>query len=175
MKAATGDWPVTRTARDGRTYRIRPIAPTDAAHERQFILGLSEESRFLRLMYCMREPSAAFVEQMINVDYLRNMALVAVTQIGADEHFIGVARYAADEGATEAEFAVVVADAWHGKGVGSTLARMLFEYAAAHGITAVYGTVFSDNDAMLGLVKHLGMMLEPHADARLRTARLRTG
>ena len=52
----------------GVEYRIRPIRPDDAGRERAFILSLCPESRFQRLMYTLREPSAEFVARLVDVD-----------------------------------------------------------------------------------------------------------
>ena len=113
----------------GPDYRIRPIRSDDAARERAFILSLSPESRFQRLMYTMREPSEEFVARLVNVDQHRDMALVAVIGEGAAEKIIGVARYAADANGPDCEFAVAVSDEWQCRGIGSTLTKMLFEHA----------------------------------------------
>ena len=69
------------------------------------------------------------------------MALVAVVGDGdGEERIIGVARYAADADGQDCEFAVAVADAWQCRGIGTTLARLLFEHAAREGFRAIYGT-----------------------------------
>ena len=90
------DWERSALTREGVQYRIRPIRPDDLERERAFIMGMSSASRYMRMMYCMREPSAALLQQFVHVDYRRNMAFVALTGNTEDEHFIGVARYAAD-------------------------------------------------------------------------------
>ena len=110
---------------DGVAYRVRPIRRDDAERERQFILGLSAESRFQRLMYTLREPSDELIAHLVNVDGHRDAALVAVTGDGAGEHIIGVARYAAEADSQACEFAVAVTDAWQCRGVGTTLALAL--------------------------------------------------
>jgi acetyltransferase len=145
----------------GVGYRIRPIRADDAGRERAFILSLSPESRFQRLMYTLREPSAEFVARLVQVDQHKDMALVAVLGEGADEKIIGVARYSADEVGPDCEFAVAVADEWQCRGIGSTLTKMLFEYAANEGFRAIYGTVLASNQRMLDLAEWLGLDLEP--------------
>jgi acetyltransferase len=157
----TRDWVFELATRDGAAYRVRPIRRDDLARERQFITGLSEESRYSRLLYSMREPSPGFVRQMVEVDYQRTMAFVAVAGDASDEHFIAVARYGADTGGSAAEFAVVVADAWQGRGVGTRLARILFEYAKVHGIARLYGHVLANNKRMIDLVHYLGLSARP--------------
>ena len=150
----------------GIEYRIRPIRSDDAERERAFIMSLSPESRFQRLMYTLREPSAEFVARLVNVDQHRDMALVAVIGAGADEKFIGVARYAADDNGLDVEFAVAVADEWQCRGIGSTLTKLLFEYAAHEGFRTIYGTVFANNQRMLELAEWLGLTIEPPVEGQ---------
>jgi acetyltransferase len=144
----------------GIEYHIRPIRGDDAERERGFIMSLSPESRFQRLMYTLNEPSAEFVARLVNVDQHRDMALVAVLGEGPDEKIIGVARYAADPDGRDCEFAVAVADAWQCRGIGSTLTKLLFEYAHREGFRAIYGTVFASNQRMLELAEWLGLTIE---------------
>ena len=153
-------WPRTACMQGGVEYRIRPIRPDDAGRERAFILSLSPESRFQRLMYTLREPSAEFVARLVDVDQHEDMALVAVLGEAADEKIIGVARYSADEGGQDCEFAVAVADEWQCRGIGSTLTKMLFEYAAHEGFRSIYGTVLASNQRMLELAEWLGLTVE---------------
>ena len=145
----------------GIEYHIRPIRPDDAVRERAFILSLSPESRFQRLMYTLREPSAEFVARLVNVDQHRDMALVAVLGEANEENIIGVARYAAEPDGLDCEFAVAVSDAWQCRGIGSTLTKMLFEYAAHEGFRSIYGTVLANNQRMLELAEWLGLDVEP--------------
>lgn len=148
--------------RDGITYGIRPIQPDDGGRELHFIRGLSDTSRFNRLMYTLREPSSEFIHQLVHVDYRRTMALVAVVGEADEERIIGVARYAADDSGGAVEFAVAVTDEWQARGIGTTLTRLLFEYATAVGIERIYGTILADNERMIRLVHSLG--LKTHRD-----------
>jgi acetyltransferase len=159
-------WPRSARMAGGVDYRIRPIRPDDADRERAFILSLSATSRFQRLMYTLREPSAEFVTRLVTVDQHRDMALVAVLGDGADEKIIGVARYAADEDGNDCEFAVAVADQWQCRGIGTTLTKLLFEYAAHEGFRSIYGTVLADNQRMLELAEWLGLTVEPQAQGQ---------
>jgi acetyltransferase len=151
----------------GIEYRIRPIRPDDAARERAFILSLSPESRFQRLMYTLREPSAEFVARLVTIDQHRDMALVAVLGEAEDEKIIGVARYAADDDGHDCEFAVAVADAWQCRGIGTTLTKLLFDYAQREGFRFIYGTVFANNQRMLELAEWLGLTVEPSVEGRV--------
>lgn len=162
---------------DGIPYRIRPIHADDAQRERDFICGLSAQSRYQRFMHNLREPGDALIARLVNVDYRRTMALVAVTGKGVAERIIATAQYAADND-RECEFAVVVADDWQCRGVGTTLVPLLFDYAARAGFDTVYGTVLADNQRMIELAQWLGLTVDPPrpGDTTLRAWRdLRVG
>jgi acetyltransferase len=147
---------------DGVPYHIRPIHPDDAERERAFIRELSDESRHNRFMHAFREAPTALIDRFVHVDQDRTMALVALTGSGADERIIGVARYAmTDETARECEFAVTVADAWQGRGIGTTLARALFEHARTRGFRRIYGTILMSNTRMQALARYLGLSMRP--------------
>jgi acetyltransferase len=154
-------WPRVERTTDGTEYRVRPIRKDDAQRERDFILGLSPESRFLRFMHSMREPSEALIAHLVDVDPHARMALVAVLGPPAAERIIGVARYAADPDGRDCEFAVTVGDAWQCRGIGTTLTRLLFDYATREGFRTIYGHVLASNQRMLELAELLGLVVEP--------------
>jgi acetyltransferase len=160
-KARTPAWPRAERSSDGIAYQVRPIRRDDAARERDFILTLSPASRFQRFMHSMREPSDELIAQLVDIDAHSRMALVAVLGAPPDEKIIGVARYAADADGRDCEFGVAVADDWQCRGIGTTLARLLFDYAARAGFRSIYGNVLADNQRMLELAEWLGLRIEP--------------
>lgn len=143
--------------RDGVEYRIRPIRPDDLEREFDFVRGLSEESRYNRLMYAVHEPTEALLRPLVNIDYAQHMALVALMTREGVDRIVGVARYAIDATRREHEFAVVVTDAWQGHGIGTALLQDLFEYGRRHGLRSLVGTVLQGNERMLRLARRLGL------------------
>ena len=154
-------------------YRIRPICKDDVAREREFIQSLSPESRFQRFMHAIREPTDELVAQLVDIDSHSRMALVAVIGEPPAERIIGVARYAADADGRDCEFAVAISDSWQCRGIGTTLARLLFEYAAREGFRAIYGNVLNGNRRMIELAEWLGLEVESMAPGQptLRASR----
>jgi acetyltransferase len=150
-------WERNARTLDGVPYRIRPIRVDDEELERRFIVDLSPDSRYKRMMCAMREPSPQLLYQFVHVDYKDDMAFVALYGGPDDEHIIGVARYARDAAGPDSEFAVAVSDEWQGRGVGATLTRQLFDYAREHGIHRLYGEILANNKRMIELVRWLGM------------------
>lgn len=144
---------------------IRPIRPEDAELEQEFTRNLSSESKYFRFMGYFREPSSMMLVRFTQIDYDREMALVAINKEDPKETIIGVARYITNPDKEKtAEFALVVADAWHKKGIGTALMKTLGRIAKSKNLKSLIGFVFADNVAMLELTKHLGFTISSSGD-----------
>ena len=139
-------------ARDGRTVRVRPIRPEDAAREKRFFDALSARSRYQRFMQFLPQLSERMLARFTQLDYDRELALAALWQ----DEFVAVGRYAPNHDGLTAEFALVVADDWQGKGLGHALLERLCEAARAAGYQALVGHILEANRDMLQLAAHLG-------------------
>lgn len=153
---------------------IRPLRTDDFDIEEAFIRGLSTETRNKRLLGGARAITPEYVTRLTQVDYPREFALAAVVVLDGRETLLGVARYAMDSTGDSCEFALVVTDAWQGRGLGKFLLERLIEVARAHGIPRMMGFALSTNTAMPGLARKLGFELrfEP-GDARLTRLELK--
>lgn len=148
------------TLDDGSVITIRPIRPEDAQIEADFVRNLSKESRYFRFMDTIRELSPRMLSNFTRVDYDLHMALIAVTEINGQEIEIAVARYIVTDDGTSCEFAIVVADAWQRKGIGSRLMQALIESARARGLKMMFGNVLKGNHNMLELMARLDFHLK---------------
>ena len=142
---------------------LRPIRPGDAQIEAEFARNLSDESRYYRFMDTLRELSPQMLSYFTHVDYDRHMALIAVIDAGGQETEIAVARYIVADDATSCEFAIVVADAWQRRGIGSRLMQVLIETARARGLHKMFGEVLAGNHKMRELMNRLDFQLKPDA------------
>ncbi len=106
----------------------------------------------------------------MSVDYSRDMALAATTMLGGGEALIGVARYVRDKTGDSAEFALVVADSWQGRGIGSRLLGKLIEAAHRRRVKRLYGDILATNRPMLELARKLGFELGRHEDPTITRA-----
>jgi acetyltransferase len=138
--------------RDGARLEVRPIRPDDVQLELAFFHALSDRSRYQRFMQQLPELPPRMLARFTQLDYDRELALVTLHQ-GA---FVAVGRYAPNPDGTTAEFALTVADAWQGKGIGRVLLERLCGYAREAGYVALYGHILADNRDMLQLAAHLG-------------------
>jgi acetyltransferase len=152
---------------------LRPIRPEDARMEQTFVRDLSSEARYFRFHRGLSQLTPLMLVRFTQLDYEREMAFVAVVERDGSELAVGVSRYVQDPDGQSCEFALVVADAWQGQGVGSALMDALADRARSMGIRRMHGEVLAANAKMLELVRDLGFDLKRHADdATLVTATL---
>lgn len=150
---------------DGTDIVIRPIRPEDAEMEAEFVRNLSNEAKYFRFMNALQELSQEMLVRLTQIDYYNEMALIAVRPHAAgpddvSEEQIGVVRYTTNLDQKSCEFALVVADAWQGRGIGHQMMQKLMEIARDRGLERMDGQVLSSNARMLNLMKSLGFRIE---------------
>ena len=126
------------------------------AREQRFVDSLSQRSRYLRFQHHLPQLTPAMLERFTQLDYDRELALVAVDP--ASGEFLGVGRYAPNADGTSAEFALTIADTWQRKGIGGVLLERLCTSARAAGYGELVGYVLAENRDMLALAEHLGFV-----------------
>lgn len=147
------------TTRSGVEMQVRPIRPDDALREQQFVAALSDQARFHRFFHMLQQLTPAMLARFTQIDYDREMALVALVDdaTGVEGYsFAGVARFVQNPDGDSAEYALVVADRWQRQGVGRALMDRLMTAARGKGIARLEGVVLRDNAAMLRFVAALG-------------------
>ena len=143
------------TLTDGTSVELRPIRPADAPLLQAGLRQLSERTRYLRFHAPRREFSADELRFLTEVDGESHFALSAFTL--PRQRMVAVGRFIRrPTAAAEAEFALVVADAVQGKGLGRLLLSRLREAALERDVTRFTGTVLDENRPMRGLLRKLG-------------------
>ncbi len=149
---------------NGSDVVIRPIRPEDADLTQNFVRELSEETKYFRYMDAVRELSQAMLVRFTQIDYDREMALLAVTTVDGKEVELGVARFAINPDGESCEFAVVINDQWQKQGIGHKLMDVLMDVARSKGMRVMDGEVLKNNRRMLKLAESLGFKVEPHPE-----------
>jgi acetyltransferase len=149
---------------DGTPMMIRPIRPEDAEIEQEFVRNLSPESRYFRFIRAITELSPEMLVRFTQLDYSREMALIAVIKVDGASKQIGVARYEVNPDRSSCEFALTVSDDYREQGIGSQLMDAMMDSARGHGVRVVEGEVMSNNHRMLSLVKSLGFSVSLSED-----------
>ena len=149
---------------DGTDVLLRPIRPEDEAMESEFINGLSEETSRYRFFNIVRNLPHSDLVRFCNIDYDREMAIVAEITEGGRRREIGVGRLIAEPDRKRGEFAVVIADQYQTKGLGRKLVDMLINIAEERRFESIFGVVLRDNTPMLSLCREMGFALHPEED-----------
>ena len=150
---------------DGFRLFIRPIKPEDAPMLVELFNALSSRSRYHRFFSPMKSLPHRMLVRFTQIDYDREMAVVALDRSETEEKMLGVARVIGKPDGREGEFAVVVGDAWQGKGVGAELLKRCLRIVQDRGMQTVWGTALSENKKMVKLARKLGFQVSRSADA----------
>ncbi|MFW6341180.1 MAG: N-acetyltransferase family protein, partial [Wenzhouxiangella sp.] len=124
-------------------------------------------------MQAVSELTQAMLVRFTQIDYDREMALIAVREDDeGGETQVAVARYTVNPDKDSCDFALTVADDWQGRGIGSRLMRELMDVARSRGLDVIEGEVLGDNHNMLSLMERLdfGITTDPQ-DSSLRRVR----
>lgn len=158
-------WVQARAFADGTPWVVRPIRPEDAEALQAFTRGLSERTRYMRFVSMMRELTPRMLARYTQVDYHRELALVATTQVPNPEHrghpreiIIGLAHYLRNPDGRGAEYALVIGDDWQRRRLGFDLMSVLIEAAREQRLEYIDGLVLANNRPMLALMTRLGFV-----------------
>jgi acetyltransferase len=146
---------------DGTRAHIRPIRPEDEPQLIEMHNRSSIDDIRLRFFAPLREMTHVFAARMTQIDYDREMALVA---LAPDGDMLGVVRLIADPDGRSGEFAVFVRSDLKGRGLGFRLMTEILDYARRHGIKTVHGDVLRENTTMLSMAAELGFGVARSAD-----------
>jgi acetyltransferase len=146
---------------DGTQAHIRPIRPEDEPQLIDMHNRSSIDDIRLRFFAPLREMTHTFAARMTQIDYDREMALVA---LAPDGDMLGVVRLIADPDGRSGEFAVFVRSDLKGRGLGFRLMTEILDYGRRHGIKTVHGDVLRENTTMLSMAAELGFGVARSAD-----------
>jgi acetyltransferase len=150
---------------DGRRIFIRPVKPEDAPLFTALFKVLSPTTIYYRFFGMLKELKPEMLARFTQIDYDREIALVAIDEDSQTDRLLGVARIIGDPDGKTGEFAVLVGDAWQGKGIGSNLLEKCLSIAEKQGFKTVHGIVLHENKNMLALGKKLGFAIKRDPDS----------
>ena len=155
---------------DNESVTIRPIRPEDEPLMIEFHKTLSERSVQLRYFGVLSLEQRTLHERLRRVcfvDYDREIALVVERKKrDGNRELLAVARLSKEHGIEEAEFAILIGDAWQRKGLGTKLLKLLVEIGRKEGVRRIVGHIITENVAMMHVSKKAGfkVSLRPSKD-----------
>jgi acetyltransferase len=163
------------TLSNGLEVLLRPVLPEDEPGLQGLVQRTSPEDLRLRFFQPIRALSHDMAAALTQIDYNREMALVAVGPgLPGKATVYGMANLSADPDNQRAEYSIIVDRELMRCGLGMGLMRRIIDYGHQRNIREIYGEVLQENEAMLELDKALGFSVHtPPDDPGLRHVTLR--
>jgi len=145
----------TTTLSDGTEVTLRPIKPEDEPLWLELLGSCSKESIYSRFRYNFHYDSHEIATQFCFIDYSREIAIVAEIMENDKKKLIGVGRLISDPDLESVEYAILVADAWQGRDLGSILTQYCVDIAIKWKMKKVFAQTTKDNQPMIAVFKKL--------------------
>jgi acetyltransferase len=165
------------TLLDGTAITIRPILPEDEPLMIKLHQTLSDRSVYFRWLHMLGLSQRIAHERLVGIcfiDYDREMAFVADhhnPETGQHE-ILGVGRIIKARDTDEAEFAILIADQFQRKGLGTELLRRLIQFGRDEKLQRLIGDILPENRGMQEVCKKLGFRVEYSLEDELMKAEL---
>ncbi len=155
----TGVYPeqyeTTITLKDGREVFLRPVKPIDERLVQEFFYSMSDREVYYRFLHSIKAFPRKDMQRMVNIDYHREMSVLALVGEFGKQEVAGVGRYVLGSGDyPEVDFAVL--DKYQGLGLGRAIMTYITDIARDRGFKGISAVVMSENLASLHILTHLG-------------------
>jgi acetyltransferase len=152
-------------SKSGMEVTIRPIRPEDEPLMVKFHATLSEESVYMRYFHFIQYSQRVAHERLTRlcfIDYDREMALVVERKDPETGEYaiLAIGRLSKVHQSAEAEFAILVSDAWQGHGLGVELLRRLVQIGRDEKLQRIVATILAENVAMQHVSRKIGFKLK---------------
>jgi GNAT superfamily N-acetyltransferase len=140
---------------DGAPLVLRPIRPDDEGRLVELFHRLSRRTVYQRFFRAYDRLPDDWYRRFANVDYQARLALVAEEHSTSGPILRAVARYEPGDRADTTEIAIVVEDAWQGRGLGSLMLDALIAAAEARGRRRFTADILAENRPVLHVLSRL--------------------
>jgi acetyltransferase len=145
---------------DGTEVFLRPIKPTDEGLMVDLFNSFSKETVYFRFFSTLKYMPKEQLEKLTHIDYEKQMAIVALVDENGRQRMVAVGRYTLEaENPDEAEFAIVVQDAYQRRGIGTEVLRHLAHVAKLQGVRVITGYIMNENLRMFGALRKSGLKM----------------
>jgi len=154
--------------RDGRTVLLRPIRPEDEPMWLEMFQRFSQESIRYRFFQIISETPHEVRVRYCNIDYDREIAIVAELTENGQRKILGVVRLSIEPNGKAGEIAFIVADPWQQQGLGSKMLDYMLEICKDKKLETVYGIMLPDNVRAISLMKKMGFTVRTEEDGAVK-------
>jgi acetyltransferase len=157
--------------KDGAKVLLRPIKPEDEPLWMDLLASCSKESIYSRFRYLFQWASHEVATRFCYIDYNREIAIVAEVNDQEKRKIVGVGRLIADPDHETVEYAILIADAWQQKELGSTLTDYCMEIARKWKLKRILAYTTTDNRPMLSVFQKRGFSLKYDSDSTVEVVK----
>ena len=137
----------------------------------EFFRHVTPEDLRLRFFAAVRDFSHPFIARLVQIDYARAIAFVALDATSGA--MMAAVRLQADANHETGEYAILVRSDLKGIGLGWSLMQLMTEWARAEGLRVIEGQVLRENRIMLDMCRRLGFAVRTDpTDPDIRIVRL---
>jgi len=154
--------------KDGRMVLLRPIKPEDEPLWLEMFQNFSEESIRYRFFQIIKDTPHEVRVRYCNIDYDREMAIVAELTENGRRRIVGVVRISLEPDRKTGEIAFIVADPWQGLGLGTKMVDYAIEVCRDMGVESLYAIMLPDNKRAINLTKKMGFTLKTMEDGTIK-------
>lgn len=154
--------------KNGQEVLLRPIKPEDEPMWIEWFQSLSEETIRYRFFQMLKDTPHEVRVRYCNVDYDREVALVAEMVENGKRKILGVSRLSIEPDGKHGEMAFIVSDYWQGLGLGTKLVDYSLDIAKEKGVQNVYAIMLQDNYRAISLTKKMGFGIEYLSDGTVK-------
>jgi acyl-CoA hydrolase/GNAT superfamily N-acetyltransferase len=140
---------------DGEEVTIRPAKPVDERRIQEHYYGLDKSDVFSRFMHEKTTFPRQEIESRSQIDYARDLTLVAVVGEFGFGRVVAVGECMAIERTNMAEVAFSVHKSYQNKGIARRILRKLGDFARDRGLSGLIAYTTPSNQAMIRLFKTL--------------------
>ncbi len=156
--------------RDGTPVTLRPIKPEDEPLWHAMLASCSRESLYSRFRSHYNWATHEAATRHCYIDYAREIAIVAEVEERGERRLVGVGRLIADPGHEEAEYAVLVIDAFQNRELGSLLTDTCIEVARGWQLRRLVAETDTTNRAMIAVFAKRGFEIRTGEDSTVEVA-----
>ncbi len=149
---------------NGEKLTFRPAKPVDDRRIQEHFYQLEKADVISRFFHEKTRFLRDDVEIMSQIDYKRNLTIIALTGEMGFDRVVGVGSYYLEPATNMAEVAFSVSKDFQNQGVGRVLIRKLGEAARNRGINGLFAVTSTSNKNMIKLFKSLPYRIQSEVD-----------